>query len=560
MRNFRKSRSPAITGRAIYPPRALPAILAVCLVLSACSARPRISVVANSPTAAVISHDFTRTTDTRAFDGLAYDEWSLNYKRAEKRPQTLLIFMNGSDLESDTGAGTADLKELMRSGVDEAVVNVVIFTGGANRWHTKAAPSNECAVSILRGGKIARIAELGMRDMGNAGTLASFIKFGLECFPAERTSLILWDHGGGSIAGYGADENFNMSTLTLLELEYAFEKAGLAQNRLELLGFDACLMATVEMAVVASRYAKYLLASENLEPGGGWDYRTVSVLSSGASGEEFGIAMCNSYTHFYRNPEEELTLSLIRTSKAEDVMGALGLLAEAAMKTFAGGDFRQLQLNRRNTKSFGSGTPLDESCDMIDILDFTKSFEKSCPHEAELVRGALNSAVRYSVYCSDTELGGLSVYHIYSERGDIRRSLEVYKSLGMSESYTEYLTAFAEKLAVGDRESVPVREPLYTHLFGGRTAMYEVSATSEVTFYAVSAKINGELAELIVCRMNGISEYEAAAGDADRLLGYRKRDGYLVQKGFDRLSREDEVVLLSPDGEERREVDTRLIA
>ena len=547
MRNYKNLKNRAA--------QALFTITALSLAITACSPPPRVTVLRGptDPSEAFVNHGFSRTVNTAAFEGLAYDEWSLECEPLARRAQTLLIYMNGSDLESDTAAGTDDLKELMLSGVDETSVNIVIFTGGANRWHTKAVPSNECAVSVLRGGKISQIATLGQRDMGNTGTLSSFISFGLECFPSDRTSLILWDHGGGSIAGYGADENFDMSTLTLPELEYAFEKAGLAENRLELMGFDACLMASVEMAVVAARYSDYLLASESVEPGDGWDYRTVSALSNGATGWEFGIAICDSFSEFYSNSREEFTLSLVRTEDAENVMGALGLLAGAAKATLEVGGFRQLSLSRRSTKAFGGGTPLDEPCDMIDILDFTRALEASFPEEAHLVRSALAKAVLYSVYRSDTALGGLSVYHM-SGRGDIGRALDVYKGLNMSKTYTEYLTAFAGALRSFGAEPAPAEKPLHTRLLGGRTAMYEVSATCDGAVYAVSVNVNGELAELLIYRPSGITEYEAAAGELDELLGYRKRDGLLVQKGYDELLPEDEIVLLFSDGGEYRKL------
>ena len=533
MNNYKKPKNTSL--------RALCAAIALCLALGACAAPRQISVVQHPSAQSATDHGFSRTTNTAAFADLAYDEWSLDYKPSERREHTLLIYMNGSDLESETAAGTDDLKEFVRSGVDEFSVNVVIFTGGANRWHTSAVPSDECAVSTLHDGKIEQLATLGQRDMGNAGTLASFIRFGLEGFPAERTSLILWDHGGGSIAGYGADENFNMSTLTLLELEYAFEKAGLAENRLELLGFDACLMATVEMAVVAAGYADYLLASENVEPGDGWDYSTISVLSGGATGEELGIAICHSFADYYKNSREEFTLSLVRTSNAENLMGALGLLAGAAMETLDDHGFTQLRASRGSTKTFGGGTPLDASCDMIDILDFALALEPRFPKESKLVQNALLRAVLYSVYCSDTALGGLSVYHLYSERGDINRSLAVYKALNMSREYTEYLTAFADALDQGGKESVPAEKPQYTQLLGKQVEMYEVSATDIGAVYAVSANVNDEAAELLVYRPRGGTK----SASCDELLGYRQRDGYLVQKGYDKLLPEDEVVLLS---------------
>ena len=489
----------------------------------------------NTQPSAATDYGFSRKTDFSAYKGLAFDEWSLDCDIAERRRHTLLIYMNGSDLESETAAGTDDLRELMRSGVDETAVNVVIFTGGANRWHTKAVPSNECGVSVLRGGKITQIGTVGQRDMGNAGTLASFIEFGMQHFPAAETSLILWDHGGGSIAGYGADENFDMSTLTLTELEYAFEKAGLREKRLALLGFDACLMATVEMAVVAADFAGLLLASENVEPGDGWDYRTVAELP-GATAEQFGVAVCEAFAEIYRNSREEFTLSLVRTREAESVMGALGKLAEAAVESSAPQDITQLQEIRRETKTFGNGTPDEQPCDMIDILDFTRALEGFLSKETAQLRYALNNAVRFNVYNSDAELGGLSVYHPFLRGETTERSLEVYRGLNMSGEYTAYLTSFAASL---EGTEIPAEPPQYTNLLGHSALMYEVSSTENGTTYAVSATVNGKAAQLLIYRPHSYSGQQ----QRDELLGYRKRDGFLIQKGYDLITTEDEVVL-----------------
>ena len=34
------------------------------------------------------------------------------------------------------------------------------------------------------------------------------LNYGFDFFPADSYSLILWDHGGGPVLGYGVDENF----------------------------------------------------------------------------------------------------------------------------------------------------------------------------------------------------------------------------------------------------------------------------------------------------------------------------------------------------------------
>jgi len=48
--------------------------------------------------------------------------------------------MNGEDLESDVGLATADLAQMLDSGLCSDNANVLILTGGANRWMNSAIP------------------------------------------------------------------------------------------------------------------------------------------------------------------------------------------------------------------------------------------------------------------------------------------------------------------------------------------------------------------------------------------------------------------------------------
>jgi hypothetical protein len=512
------------------------AFSALALTLAACAAPVRVAAPPTAAPQAVADFGYRRSVNALEYTDVAYHEWDApDVAPQAKKLRTLLIYMNGSDLESETGAGTADLKELCRSGVDEDAVNVVIFTGGANRWHAKAISDTQCEISVLKNGKIAPVATVGERDMGDAGTLAAFIKFGLANYPAEHTSMILWDHGGGSIAGYGADEKFDMSALTLRELEFAFAKAGLADAPLEFLGFDACLMANVETALIAAPYAELLVASESLEPGDGWDYRAVQILGErDADGAAVSTALAEAYIlSGGAEPTEELAISVVRTDGAEGVMGALGLLAERCREDLTRGGFAELTTARRGTKTFGDGTPQDAYCDMIDVADFAAALSERYPEEAADVRAALANAVAYNSYYSDRDLGGLSAYHIFGGAADAAQyTLAVYADLQMSEQYTRYLFDFADLLAQSSELllAAPDRE---AELFGKRAELYEISRNYNGVLYGAACTVNGEKADALIFFDDG-----AAAG---RILGYRRQDGYLIQKGYDKFAETDTV-------------------
>ena len=133
------------------------------------------------------------------------------------------------------------------------------------------------------------------KNMGEAETLTDFLKWGQEKYPTNHNMLILWDHGGGSAKGVCFDENYSFDALTLTELNSALKKAKL-KNKYDIIGFDACLMASIETAYTVNDYAKYMIASEEIVPSGGWDYKSVvTAFASGKSEKKIGRQICNSY-------------------------------------------------------------------------------------------------------------------------------------------------------------------------------------------------------------------------------------------------------------------------
>ncbi|MDR3239687.1 MAG: hypothetical protein LBT44_06320 [Clostridiales bacterium] len=396
------------------------------------------------------------------FSGLVFTEW--DYKAAaasvsarSKKPYTIMVYMNGSDLESEEGMATADLAEMIESGMDSSKINLILFTGGTSRWQNDVIPENGCSLWELDQGDLRSLAKLGLLNMGDPGTLAGFINFGVQTFPADKYGLILWDHGGGAIAGYGQDENFDKCNLTLLDMNYAFAQSAAAQNKLEFLGFDSCLMATVEMAVVASEYARYLVASEDLEPSEGWDYQFLKTLSQQPEmdGAAVGKTIVDFFMRYYgQNTDENLTLSVADLSQAGYVMNAMGNLMEQCGETLpAITSFRNLARKRVGTKTFGEGSPRDNQCDMVDIGDMADKLRDLYPQETQTLLEALNQSVVYSRHNSDANLRGLSAYYIYGGKDIGAYTLNTYSSMQMSPSYTRYQRDFYARLQNAGRRS-----------------------------------------------------------------------------------------------------------
>ena len=205
---------------------------------------------------------------------------------------TVLLYICGADLESSyannsyyggIGLATMDIMEILAVNNKPDDVNIVLETGGASKWtNTNYANYGDYNISSsqlqrhhVENGKLNLDASLSYSSMGSSSTLQSFLEYGLTTYPADKTGLILWNHGGG-LNGVCYDEKKSDDSLTASEVvsavSGALSKTGNAGSKLEFIGYDACLMQVQDIANMNAPYFNYMIASEESEAGEGWDY------------------------------------------------------------------------------------------------------------------------------------------------------------------------------------------------------------------------------------------------------------------------------------------------
>lgn len=221
----------------------------------------------------------------------AEDEW------------TILIYMDGADLESNFGYATKDLQEMMSAKIFKNTVdkvNIVVQTGGSSLWYlydVDGSKSQRFIIDTIGGPTL--LEETDDKNMGDPQTLYDFVSWGVEKYPAKKTGLIFWNHGSGVSNGVCGDYKYNDDALMLPEVEYALAKANKNTNsQFEFIGFDACLSGSVEYANALAPYTRYMIASADFEPGTGWEYKSVlnQILENPTStGLEVGKVVCDSY-------------------------------------------------------------------------------------------------------------------------------------------------------------------------------------------------------------------------------------------------------------------------
>ncbi len=404
---------------------------------------------------------------------------------------TIMIYMIGSDLESDGGCATADIYEICDAELGKNV-NVVIQTGGAYYWQHPMISGDSVQRYSVQDGEISLEQDLGLISMAEPSALEDFIRWGTQTYPADRYGAILWNHGGGTIMGFGADEHFPDDMLSLDKIADAF--AG-ADAHMEFIGFDACLMGTIETAYVLEPYADYLIASEETEPGTGWyytDWLTALGRNPSISMEKLGRQLIDD---FVDGPDssfwDDTTLALVDLSKIPGVYDALcSYMADSSTSLTKDYDgYYQIMYARSDAKSYGEG-----EYEQIDIVDY---IEEADIAGGDAVIKALKEAVVY-FNSSITDSYGLAMYYPYDYPEYYEEMLALLDEIGLSDgSYRDFFNNFVNLLVYGQsccmRSSAPMEQ-----LTGYEGESAESADYSDASWYDADAgqQVDGGLVTL----------------------------------------------------------------
>lgn len=362
-----------------------------------------------------------------------------NASAATKKPYTVLIYLNGTDLESEGAAATADLQELMTIG-SQKNMNVIVETGGTKKWYTKGISNKVNQRWIIQKGKMKLVKTLTKQNMGKPATLTNFLTWGMKAYPADRYAVVFWDHGGGSVAGFGSDELFNNDSLTLDELETALKNTKKQTNKkIELVGFDACLMSTIETANLLTPYGNYLVASQELEPGHGWNYKELlSAINKTPkiTGDKLGKAIADGFMQQAKaeGTDDQITLAVTNLNKIPNVVTALNNFSKQVTTTLATPaqlvQFGQARAKSREFSSTG----------MVDLADLATKSSSQYAQLANNLNTAINKAVAYKVASpAYKDVKGLSIYF---PANNVNDELTDYKIVDFSKDYKGLLARY----------------------------------------------------------------------------------------------------------------------
>ncbi len=359
----------------------------------------------------------------------------------------MMIYIVGSNLESENGLATKDIEEMIDSGYDEKLMDIYICTGGASKWHTSEISEDEIAIYKLEDEDLIKLDTVNNSTMANPNTLKTFVNKAYEDTDSDCYNLILWNHGAGAVVGFGADETDDYQAMTIPEIATAIDESDLIKSgkKFEVIGFDACLMGMIEVATSLDDYSSYLVASEELIPGQGWDYTCLGEITETGdfSGDTVGQIIVDSYEECYKKKAKysvEYSLACIDLSKARNVEACFGLLVADGIDDLSNGNYSDIARARAKTKAFGRVSGM-AFYDTVDLYNLAENMSDIHPDSTMAIKKSIEEMVIY--YKSNIQRShGLAVYFPYDNGLYVDEWLEDYKELEFCDNYKIFLDGY----------------------------------------------------------------------------------------------------------------------
>ncbi len=403
---------------------------------------------------------------------------------------TIMVYMCGTDLESKSGMASADLSEMAAADLGDNV-NVIVYTGGCKSWKIQGISSSVNQIyKVEKGGISCLVKDDGNKKMTDPSTLASFIKWCDKNYEANRKFLIFWDHGGGSVSGYGYDEkNPSSGSMSLSGINTALKNA---KVKFDVIGFDACLMATTENALMLTDYADYLIASEETEPGIGWYYTNwLNLISKNTSAStlEVGKKIVDDFVDVCAQKcrGQTATLSVVDLAELEKtVPKELTSFASSTLDLLKSDEYTTVSNARSGAREFAASSRIDQ----VDLVDLAQNIGTS---ESKGLAKAILGAVKYNRTSSDmTNAYGLSIYFPMKKTSTVDSAVKTYEAIGIDGEYADCIKQFATMEVGGQVASGGTANPFGSILSGlGTPSTSSSQGSSDMITSLLSSFLGG---------------------------------------------------------------------
>ncbi|MEI6286697.1 MAG: clostripain-related cysteine peptidase [Bacillota bacterium] len=398
----------------------------------------------------------------------------------DAKKTTVMVYIIGTDLEANYGLATNDINSMINSGVGASdKIKVLVQTGGSVKWwYNDKNPEKNISNSLVQrylivnadqeNDGIKLLETPGKISMAEARTLQEFIVWGEKNYPADRYILVMWSHGGGCNWGIGTDANYDQAAMGLNAIQQAIKTARASTGKaLDIISFDTCLNAEVEIANSLKSEGRFLVASEDVATGWAWkEWLAWLVENPKSTSDAIGECIVSTYIDKREQgleqswkdkdktrEKEAATASLIDMSKIVDLNSGIGKMAvklSGMFKNDAG--FLALVKARALAESFGT-TEDNSAHDLVDLYGFSANISES---QGKEIDGLLNDVILQGEGIN--RLGyGLSIYCPLRASDEVMTAnQEVYKTIGYNDKYVKFTEEFAKKIQNKRKEQIRV--------------------------------------------------------------------------------------------------------
>jgi len=358
---------------------------------------------------------------------------------------TLLIYM-AADNNLD-GAGEKDLESLRKGSIYSDITIVV----QRDRW--AFVDDVETVRYHIKRGVVFKEENLGETNTGDPAVLKNFIEQSAKLYPSDKLIVVIWSHGSGTddfdvytgkrdryfvpeeeIEAIGvAYDDAAKDFLDNIELQKALE----VEAKIDVLGFDACLMGMFEIAYQLRHQADVMVASQHLEPSSGWDYpRILEDLKVESNAIEMGEQLVDFYGAYYERESDDITQSAINTAMVEEVAKDLDAFSQVLLEHIA---------SKKELKYTLFSTQLFNKSDYIDLVDFINNVMnrlaiKPLACYAEKLLCSLDKLIvgNYTIGQRMRNANGVSLYFPSNKR-PFKETFEMYEKLEFSKDYPHWI-------------------------------------------------------------------------------------------------------------------------
>lgn len=375
------------------------------------------------------------------------------------------LYLTGSDLEENYKAGSVDLEEIVTgynalSEAQKANIDIVIGFGGAKSayWQGIKYMDMACLLQDYQDLQFGNDSCYGYAlptlSMGAQDTLNTFLE-SLKPSEYAKSMLTFWNHGS-AYQGVCFDSNKNFDALNLSEITNALSQT---QKRFDLIGMDACLMANLEVANAIKESASYFVASEETEPGHGWDYEMIIGYlgqNPNASSIDIGKSIVDSFIDSQKHADtNNKTLSLLDLSKVDATIERFSSLVDSInIKE----NFKTILDASTESQKYGETSDGTYS---VDMQGFVERFENT-----QSLQNSIDSLVVYNRFeATKKESHGVSIFQpINTTRW---QNFYQYNDNLLSYEWYSFLSNFYK---IGDNDTIkPTITNEHACTFGGKS-------------------------------------------------------------------------------------------